>query len=115
MIGKNYFLKTTDGGLSWTSQQPTEHILQTMFFINKDTGWIAGNEGVILKTTDAGSTWNYQQMNGTDYGQFNSIFFIDENTGWVSGSGLDVDGGVILKTADGGDTWNLQQSGYNGI
>jgi photosystem II stability/assembly factor-like uncharacterized protein len=113
VIGTNYFLKTTDGGLSWTSQQPTEHILQTMFFINKDTGWIAGNEGVILKTTDAGSTWNYQQMNGTDYGQFNSIFFIDENTGWVSGSGLDVDGGVILKTADGGDTWNLQQSGYN--
>lgn len=113
VIGKNYFLKTTDGGLSWTSRQPTEHILQTMFFINKDTGWIAGNEGVILKTTDAGSTWNYQQMNGTDYGTLTSVYFIDVNTGWASGSGLDVDGGVILKTVNGGSSWSLQHNGYN--
>jgi photosystem II stability/assembly factor-like uncharacterized protein len=113
MIGKNYFLKTNDGGVSWTSEQPTEHILQTMFFINKDTGWIAGNEGVILKTTDAGSTWEYQQMNGTDYGTLTSLCFIDGNNGWASGSGLDVDGGVILKTTDGGDNWSLQHSGYN--
>ncbi|MEJ2616351.1 MAG: YCF48-related protein [Ignavibacteriaceae bacterium] len=113
IIGKNYFLKTTDGGVSWISEQPTEHILQTMFFINKDTGWIAGNEGVILKTTNAGSTWVSQQMNGTDYGTLTSLCFIDENTGWASGSGLDIDGGVILKTTDGGNNWSLQHSGYN--
>ncbi len=113
IIGKNYFLKTTDGGVSWTSEQLTDHILQTMFFINKDTGWVAGNEGVILKTTDAGSTWVYQQKNGTDYGTLISLCFIDENTGWASGSGLDVDGGVILKTTNGGVNWNLQHSGYN--
>lgn len=112
MIGKNYFLKTTDGGVSWTSEQPTEHILQTMFFLNKDLGWIAGNEGVILKTTDAGSTWNYQQMNGTVYGMLTSLYFIDENTGWASGSGLDIKGGVILKTTDGGSNWALQHNGY---
>ena len=113
IVGNNYFLKTNDGGVSWTSKQPTDHILQTMFFINKDTGWIAGNEGVILKTTDAGSTWVYQQMNGTEYGTLTSLFFIDDNTGWASGSGLDVNGGVILKTTDGGINWNLQHSGYN--
>ncbi|MGA9294321.1 MAG: YCF48-related protein [Ignavibacteriaceae bacterium] len=113
IIGKNFFLKTTDGGVSWASKQPTDHILQTMFFINKDTGWIAGNEGVILKTTDAGSTWVCQQTNGTEYGTLTSLCFIDENTGWASGSGLDVNGGVILKTIDGGINWNLQHSGYN--
>ena len=113
IIGKNYFLKTTDGGVSWTSEQPTDHILQTMFFINADTGWIAGNEGVILKTTDAGSTWEYQQMNGTAYGTLTSLCFIDENTGWASGSGLDINGGIILKTTDGGNNWVLQHNGYN--
>jgi hypothetical protein len=99
--------------MSWTSEQPTDHILQTMFFINKDTGWIAGNEGVILKTTDAGLTWDSQLLNGTNYGTLTSLCFVDENTGWASGSGLDVNGGVILKTTNGGVNWNLQQSGYN--
>ncbi len=113
IIGKNYFLSTKDGGVSWTSKQPTDHILQTMFFINKDLGWIAGNEGVILKTTDAGLTWAYQQMNGTNYGTLTSLCFIDENTGWASGSGLDVNGGVILKTTNGGGNWFLQHNGYN--
>ena len=113
MIGKNYFLKTIDGGKSWSSQQPTDHIIQTMFFVNKDTGWIAGNEGVILKTTDAGATWAYQQLNGTNYGTLTSLYFLDENTGWACGSGLDITGGVILKTNNGGINWNLQHNGFN--
>jgi photosystem II stability/assembly factor-like uncharacterized protein len=113
MIAKNFVLKTTDGGGSWVIQQPTDHILQTMFFINKDTGWVAGNEGVILKTTNGGSNWVYQQMNGTTYGTLISLYFLDENTGWASGSGLDVNGGVILKTTDGGVHWDLQHNGFN--
>ncbi len=37
--------------------QPTEHVIQNMYFVNRDTGWVAGGEGIIFKTTDGGKTW----------------------------------------------------------
>ncbi len=113
ILGSGYLLKTFDGGETWTILQPTTHVIQNMCFLNRDTGWVAGNEGTILKTTDGGKSWNYQQFNGTEYGVLNSVFFIDDKNGWACGSGLDVSGGVILKTTDGGESWKLQHSGDN--
>jgi photosystem II stability/assembly factor-like uncharacterized protein len=113
LIGDGSLLKTIDGGESWSVLQTTDHVLQTMFFVNKDTGWVAGNEGVILRTEDGGSTWLSQQNSGTDYGTLTSLCFVNPDTGWASGSGLDISGGVILKTTDGGNSWLLQHSGDN--
>ena len=84
-----------------------------MYFVNKDTGWVAGGEGIIFKTKDGGATWENQQLNDIKYGTLTSLFFIDEHTGWACGSGFDRDGGTVLKIEDGGEQWKLQQSGYN--
>lgn len=68
--------------------------LNSVFFINSNTGYIAGMN-VILKSTDSGENWSIQ--NHTD--ELNSILFLNEQTGFVgSSSGL-------LKTTDSGDSW----------
>jgi len=102
-------LKTLDGGATWIPT-PIDHVLNSVFFINSDTGFaVGGNDygnynGVILKTTDAGATWN-ELSSGTTH-PLRSVFFIDANTGFAVG-----DFGTIIKTTDGGNTWNSEQSG----
>jgi photosystem II stability/assembly factor-like uncharacterized protein len=52
----NGLLKTDDGGETWTDAAPnlTNYPIQAMWFTSADTGYLAGNNGVILKTTDGG-------------------------------------------------------------
>ena len=75
--------------------------LNSVNFINSNTGWTTGNSGKILKTTNGGINWNLQEINFT--GNLNSAFFINENTGFTAG---DKDSfGYIFKTSDGGINW----------
>jgi len=58
-----YFLKTTDGGLTWTDMPflapGTYYDLQGVGFINDSTGWIGGDPCLpTYKTTNGGTTWN---------------------------------------------------------
>ncbi|NOS84652.1 MAG: hypothetical protein HOP31_05885, partial [Ignavibacteria bacterium] len=53
-------LKTTNGGLNWVSQvSGTTENLKSVFFLNANTGFIAGgfNSWIILKTTNGGVNW----------------------------------------------------------
>ena len=42
----------------WTQPVPTGNMLRSVFFINDNTGFAAGESGTIMKTTDGGSVWN---------------------------------------------------------
>lgn len=71
-------------------------IINGVFFIDENTGWIVGSVGnKIMKTTDGGTTWTEQYQSGG-----NAVQFIDANKGWVA-----VGDGTILRTTDGGTTW----------
>lgn len=79
----------------------------TVFFLSKDTGWVAGGGGTIMHTTNGGNTW-IKQNSGTSHGIY-SIFFLDENHGWAVGGEYvnSLPGNeVYLSTSDGGNTWN---------
>jgi hypothetical protein len=87
-------LKTTDGGISWNSQTSgTGTLLNSVYFLDEDTGWVVGSGGTILKTINGGATWE-TQSSGAQH-SLSSIYFIDNNTGWTVGGG-----GTILKTND---------------
>lgn len=79
--------------------------LNRVFFIDNNSGWAVGVNGVIIHTTDGGTTWVQQTSNVTK--SLNSVFFRDAATGWVVGSG-----GTILKTTNGGATWEPQSNGH---
>ena len=84
------------------SQTTTD--LTSVFFVDANTGWIAGKSGTILHTTNGGALWQTQNVPTTV--DLESISFANANQGWAVG-----DSGVILHTENGGITWSLQTSG----
>ena len=110
MVGENdTFIKTTDGGESWTGTGKrvavgnTRNNFERIHFASPTIGWIVGSFGTILSTTDGGETWENQDA-GVD-NNLKGVDFVDENTGWISGQE-----GVILHTQDGGATWTKQET-----
>ncbi len=97
--------KTTDGGLSWTSQFfSMDEPLGTIFFLNENYGWVFSFNGFVVKTNNGGLNWtpNYTAI----FPQAWDISFVDTLIGWFATNTL---GSYdILKTTDGGDTWFSQ-------
>lgn len=87
---------------------PTSNNLNSLYFLDDNTGWFAGDFGTILKTTNGGATNFSQQYITSD--NLNSIFFIDSNTGWTAGAA-----GRIFKTANGGTIWVAQSSSTSNV
>lgn len=52
-------LKSSNGGTSWVNVATTNKRQppRTSYFIHNDTGWVAGDGGLILKTTNGGLTY----------------------------------------------------------
>lgn len=75
-------------------QSGTSTILNSVFFVNAEIGYMSGN-GIMLKTTNGGTNWLVitKSFGGS------SVYFTNENTGYVAD-------GTIYKTTDGGLTWN---------
>jgi photosystem II stability/assembly factor-like uncharacterized protein len=53
--------------------EPPKNRLNAIFFINKQRGWLVGNEGKIYTTFNGGKTW-YQQ-NSVTYKNLNDVFY----------------------------------------
>jgi len=96
-INDTTILKTIDGGNSWNHIYATSnYVLNTVHFINSDTGFVGGLLSTLFKTTDGGNTWNTVNIAANT---ISTIFFIDEFNGYVG-----ADNG-IWKTTNGGQTW----------
>jgi photosystem II stability/assembly factor-like uncharacterized protein len=104
------FFRTTDGGRSWTeSWLPDIKLVDNAFFLNSQTGWIAGmngEEAFILRTVDGGVHWETAKVDaGPTVANIRDIFFLDDLRGWLISWAFNDDGTRLLKTQDGGKTW----------
>lgn len=55
---RGHILYSDDQGQNWAlAQSTTEATLTSVHFVDQNTGWAAGHEGVIVKTLDGGETW----------------------------------------------------------
>lgn len=112
--------RTTDGGKTWVTQlkelidKTTFGIgLVSIYFVNRDSGWAVGENGVIRYTKDGGEQWEHQNS-GTELYLY-GIHFSDVKRGIITGDrrvaiGEDSEAdkkakGVILYTDDGGQHW----------
>lgn len=84
---------------SWVLQKnKTDDITYySIFFADKNNGWICGYNGTIKNSKDGGITWQSQQS-GVSKNLWD-ISFINSQKGWISGAN------TILETSDGGNSW----------
>jgi len=114
---KGSILATTDGGVTWTNQDPGVTVsLNGLFFLNVTQGWAVGDNGTILRTTDGGAHWTQQPVASAD--SFASVSFTDALNGWAAsytpikywdaiGDYMDWDA-AIWHSTDGGQSWARQ-------
>lgn len=117
--GPAVFVRTRDGGQTWTSRSLAQFAtgLIDVFFFDENVGFVVGGDGVgssqqqqsssravILRTEDGGDTWE-RVYNGDAFGQWIwKISFPTPDTGYVSLQGPNLVG-TVLKTTDAGHTW----------
>ena len=103
--GSVYF--SDDGGATWltpnVSQKPSGK-LNSVFFVNRTTGWIVGSGGTIMQTVSGGKSWRPQ--NSGTASDLTDIIFIDSAEGFAVGAD-----GTILRTKTAGNVWTVEPTG----
>lgn len=94
-------IKSTDAGNSWiiirNGPWGSGSSYDAVFFVNENTGWIAGTGQKILRTTNGGDSIITTPLFA---GNLHDMYFKDALTGIVTGSGTD-----MFKTTNGGINW----------
>jgi photosystem II stability/assembly factor-like uncharacterized protein len=91
-------LKSVNGGDSWQAVLSNVEAVRGMYFLNKDSGFVAGSSGSMRKTMDGGANWSTVNTGTTS--SFYDIQFVNKSIGFACGNY-----GTIIKTIDGGKTW----------
>ncbi|MEP0548117.1 MAG: FlgD immunoglobulin-like domain containing protein [Rhodothermales bacterium] len=117
--GPAHFVKTTDGGQTWTSRSMSEYVgsLVDVYFWDEERGIaVGGTDGagansraVVLLTEDGGDTWSVRYTSPIrESGEWSwKITFPTPTTGYVSIEG-NGDPAKVLKTTDAGVTWSVR-------
>jgi len=96
-------LKTTDGGTTWTNSLVPTNRMNSIKFINENTGCVVGDAGKIFTTTTGGTSWNLAISNtATDLQDFDMN---SSGEGWAVGYD-----GIIIHTTNFGSDWNVETS-----
>jgi photosystem II stability/assembly factor-like uncharacterized protein len=77
--------------------------LNSVYFIDANTGFVAADNGYILRTTNGGSNWSL--INTGSGTKLYQILFVNSTTGFT---------GTLtntIRTSDGGTTWNISING----
>lgn len=73
--------------------------LNDVEFINNETVFAVGSDGVIIKSIDAGKNW--MQINSGTRASLYKLQFVTENVGYIVGGY----GDIVLKTENAGTSW----------
>ena len=85
----------------WQYPKPQGNTLNSVFTINENEIWAAGEASTILHSKDGGKNWSVKSFQSEE--SFFDIFFLNENIGWLAGTN-----GIIFNTLDGGESWQSQ-------
>lgn len=101
VAGDVHTFKTVDGGNNWAELTlPAGYSFRDLLFLDSQTGFCIGGDGLIFKTTDGGTTW--APKTSVALRTMSSIHFPTPQIGYAVGTGY---GWAYQKTTDGGETW----------
>jgi hypothetical protein len=102
--GSFIFRSTTNSGLTWNTLPEFSGSFNSIFFVNKDTGWATStsSNNYVSYTTNGGVNWLQQSLSSSVI-QYD-IYFVNPRKGWIG----KVFNNYILATSDGGNTWGRQ-------
>jgi len=110
------YLRTTDGGQSWSSAQVPDAAnldFRAVVAFSADEAFLMsagpGEQSRIYHTTDAGQHWQLQFTNSNGKGFFDSMVFWDRTHGVVLGDPIPDDSGKLkfeLLRTDDGEHWS---------
>ncbi|MHB9111211.1 MAG: WD40/YVTN/BNR-like repeat-containing protein [Thermoleophilia bacterium] len=102
-------LFTGDGSWQWSNPSVQGNTINSISFVDGQTGYAAGIGGTVIKTTNGGANWT-AKIPSTSCGgvvtagcNLSGIHFFSATEGWVVG-----DYGTIWHTINGGDSWTSQ-------
>ncbi|MDQ3020877.1 MAG: YCF48-related protein [Bacteroidota bacterium] len=95
--GKIYKSSTTSNTIT-PYNTPLTTSINSICFVDANTGFFCGDNGTIYKTIDGGITWISKSISTPL--DFNSISFKDSQNGIAVG-----EGGISLETTNGGSSW----------
>ncbi len=99
--------KTTNGGSTW-SKFATSNVIKSIWMLDEQHGWAAGESGLLMKTEN-GSTWTNESW--FTLGTIWASYFLNANTGWLGTAA-----GTIISTSNGGADWTISATpGNDGI
>jgi photosystem II stability/assembly factor-like uncharacterized protein len=97
--GHQFFHKTSNGGVNWQGTMIDSIGFSNLFFINENTGWTRGGNGV-WKTTNGCASWTRQSTySAGTYGYISYMRFLDTNIF------IGIGGVHIVKYTNGGNNW----------
>jgi photosystem II stability/assembly factor-like uncharacterized protein len=107
--------KTEDGGKTWDQKMPRDinytrlPVLYTIFFIDKNNGWVGGDSCTIAATHDGGDNWHIQHKSQiSDEDGISKMHFFNKSVGWAISYH-----GNVYYTIDGGEHWTVNNLGSN--
>jgi len=98
-----------NGGSNWVHHNVVNTSLYSIHFINKLTGWAAGERGTLLYTDNGSDIWQRRAFSDTT-AFINKILFLNSNTGFIGANY-----GKIFRTTDSGNTWEIYLTGTNSV
>jgi photosystem II stability/assembly factor-like uncharacterized protein len=102
-----YSLFITNYSLSqwlWVNPKPHGNDINSVCFVNNNTGWMFGGSTQSYKTTNKGINWIYCDFTGSPTIYISKLFNFDTQNSafWLGG-----DGGRLYKSIDSGKTFQL--------
>lgn len=98
---QNRWTRQRSGTLAW---------LHSVFFIDRNRGWVVGSKGALLATVDGGQTWQVKPKPTDDV--LRDIYFSNADNGWLvcetnvyELKTRDQPRTYLMTTNDGGATW----------